>query len=95
MELKPGFYFGPESGGMTLAEINALNPGENTMKVVPAPGRAVRDPRSMMLLPDEGRDVPDDDPFWNRRLRDGDVTIAAPPPEQQKAASAHQPRKET
>ena len=35
------------------------------MKVIPAEGRAVRDPRSMMLLPAEGRDVPDDDPFWS------------------------------
>ena len=46
------------------------------MKVIPAPGRSVRDPRSMQLLPAEGRDVPDSDPFWVRRLRDGDVTIA-------------------
>lgn len=56
------------------------------MKVTPAAGRAVRDPRSMMLLPDDGREVPDDDPFWLRRVRDGDVTVAeAPPPEQQPA----------
>ncbi len=44
------------------------------MKVIPAPGRAVRDPKSMMLLPAEGREVPDNDTFWTRRLRDGDVT---------------------
>ena len=55
------------------------------MKVIPAPGKAVRDPRSMILLPEEGRDVPDDDPFWNRRLRDGDVTIEAPPEQRQRA----------
>jgi hypothetical protein len=54
------------------------------MKIIPAPGKAVRDPRSMMLLPDDGREVPDDDPFWLRRVRDADVTVAgAPLPEQQ------------
>ena len=51
------------------------------MKVVPAPGRAVRDPRSMILLPPEGRDVPDNDPFWVRRVRDGDVTVEEDPPD--------------
>jgi Protein of unknown function (DUF2635) len=66
------------------------------MKVIPAPGKAVRDPRSMILLPEEGRDVPDDDPFWNRRLRDGDATVVVdPPPELQRASSQHQPRKES
>ena len=52
------------------------------MKVIPAPGRSVRDPKNMQLLPDEGREVPDGDAFWTRRLRDGDVTVAeAPPPD--------------
>lgn len=46
------------------------------MIVKPAPGRAVRDPRSMALLTDEGRDVNERDPFWARRLRDGDVVAA-------------------
>jgi hypothetical protein len=50
------------------------------MKVIPAPGRLVRDPRSMMLLPEAGRDVPDDDPFWNRRVRDEDVIVVEDPP---------------
>jgi uncharacterized protein DUF2635 len=27
----------------------------------------------MILLPQEGREVPDRDPYWRRRLRDGDV----------------------
>lgn len=44
------------------------------MWVKPVPGRSVRDPRSMALLPEKGREVPDSDPFWLRRLRDGDVT---------------------
>ena len=43
------------------------------MRVVPAPGRAVRDPRTLTLLTDDGRDVDETDVFWARRLRDGDV----------------------
>jgi len=66
------------------------------MKVIPAPGRAVRDPRSKMLLPEEGRDVPDHDVYWLRRLRDGDVIIAnAPPHHHQAAAAKTAPAKET
>jgi hypothetical protein len=42
------------------------------MRVKPAPGRKVRDPRSMQFLPEAGREVPDQ-PFWRRRIRDGDV----------------------
>ena len=45
------------------------------MRVIPAPGRAVRDPQSMQLLPPEGREVPDNDPFWVRRVRDKDVIV--------------------
>jgi hypothetical protein len=44
------------------------------MKIKPAPGRMVRDPRTMLALPEEGRDVPRT-PFWLRRLRDGDVVF--------------------
>lgn len=42
------------------------------MRVKPAEGRAVRDERTMQLLPPDGRDVPLNN-FWQRRLRDGDV----------------------
>ena len=45
------------------------------MLVKPAPGRTVRDPHSMAILPAEGREVNDSDPFWLRRVRDGDVTV--------------------
>lgn len=48
------------------------------MMVYPAPGRRVRDPRTHALLPATGRDVPDHDFYWLRRLRDGDVTTEAP-----------------
>ena len=42
------------------------------MRVKPAPQRMVRDPLNRQLLPEEGREVPDNQ-FWRRRLRDGDV----------------------
>jgi hypothetical protein len=60
------------------------------MKVKPAPGRAVRDPTSMQLLPDEGAVVPDDDPFWTRRVLDGDVEVMTddPPPDTLSGAAA-------
>jgi hypothetical protein len=35
----------------------------------------VRDPTSMALLPEAGREVRDSDPFWRRRVRDGDVIV--------------------
>lgn len=60
------------------------------MLVKPAPGRAVRDPHTMSLLPDDGREVPDDDLFWVRRLRDGDVVVDEGAPK----AAATPPRKE-
>ncbi|MHB9833826.1 DUF2635 domain-containing protein [Paraburkholderia terrae] len=49
------------------------------MKVFPAPGLLVRDPVTKTHVPaDEGLDVPDGDLFWNRLLRDGDVTLTPP-----------------
>ena len=45
--------------------------------ITPAPGREVRYPPTMRLLTDEGLTVPDDDLFWARRLRDGDVIANA------------------
>ena len=53
------------------------------MRIYPAAGRTVRDPVSFQVLPATGREVPDHDLYWTRRLRDGDVTTTAPeaPPE--------------
>jgi hypothetical protein len=50
------------------------------MKVKPAPGCAVRDPVSMQMLPEDGREVPDDDLYWVRRVRDGDVIVVTDEP---------------
>lgn len=47
-----------------------------TMRVVPAPGRAVPDPELGGLLADEGREVPRNQ-YWMRRLEDGDVVKQA------------------
>lgn len=60
------------------------------MRVKPAEGRAVRDPQTMQLLPDEGAVVPDDDPFWTRRVLDADVEIMPddPPPDTLSGAAA-------
>jgi hypothetical protein len=43
----------------------------------------------MALLTEEGREVPDGDPFWLRRLRDGDVTKEEQQPA--RAAPTRQP----
>ncbi|EAA5550300.1 hypothetical protein DQJ50_21980 [Salmonella enterica subsp. enterica] len=45
------------------------------MKVRLTPGRAVRDPVSGMLLPENSPVEVPDDTFWRRRLRDGDVVL--------------------
>ncbi|MBO9647361.1 MAG: DUF2635 domain-containing protein [Variovorax sp.] len=52
-----------------------------------APGRVIRDPVFLDLLPPEGRDVPDS-PYWQKRREDGDVVFATPP-EEPAAASEH------
>ena len=43
------------------------------MLVKPAPGLALRDPATMLRVPDEGLEVPDQSPLWNRLLATGDV----------------------
>ena len=52
--------------------------------VIPKQGMMVPDPNvrsrnsSDVRLPAEGKDV-DDSPYWQRRLRDGDVTTGTKP----------------
>jgi len=51
------------------------------MKVKLAEGRLLRDPDTKQLMnPGDVRDVPDTSMYWRRRLRDGDVVPADPPP---------------
>lgn len=47
------------------------------MYVYPKSGLKIRDADLKDHLPAEGREVPDNG-FWNRRLRDGDVTLEKP-----------------
>ena len=51
--------------------------------VKPADGLKVRDPKTGQHLPNDGAEV-ELTPYWNRRLRDGDILSAAKP----KAAKA-------
>lgn len=45
------------------------------MKIYPVAGRLIRDPVTGREITDpEGVMVPDNDPFWIRRLADGDVS---------------------
>lgn len=63
------------------------------MYVVPAPGLRVRDPALKDFLPPEGREVPDNDLYWPRRLRDHDVTLGtAPKPEEPAQPQPSSPR---
>lgn len=48
------------------------------MYVYPKPGVLTRDPVKKDLLPETGREVSDYDPFWARRIADGDVMKAKP-----------------
>ena len=51
------------------------------MLVKAAPGLALRDPETMLRIPDEGIEVCEHSPLWNRMLADGDVVrVEAEPP---------------
>ncbi|EAY4270170.1 DUF2635 domain-containing protein [Salmonella enterica] len=45
------------------------------MFVKPNEGCEIRDPFKRTLLSKEGAEVPDNDPFWKRRVRDKDVVV--------------------
>ncbi|PAK77828.1 DUF2635 domain-containing protein [Acetobacter fabarum] len=47
------------------------------MKIYPVAGRTARDPVTMEPVPVSGKTVSDYDPYWVRRLRDGDVSKTA------------------
>lgn len=48
------------------------------MRVYPAAGLLCRDPVKKDLLPEEGREVDDNDLFWLRRIAQGDVVTKLP-----------------
>lgn len=48
------------------------------MYIKPKQGFKIRDPRRKDFLPDEGREVPNDDMHWQRLLRDGDIVVCVP-----------------
>jgi len=57
-----------------------VKPGQNTYEVeLLGPLLRVRIPHTHQMLPDEGQEVPDNDPHWIRLLRDGDVVLAERP----------------
>jgi hypothetical protein len=58
------------------------------MFVKPAPNLKIRDPDRLDLIPDTGRQVPDHHDYWIRRVRDGDVVVCEPPPEEPAPAEA-------
>jgi hypothetical protein len=47
----------------------------DTIRIKAAPGRRVRHPETMAVLPEEGIDVDPADTFWFRRLAAEDVVI--------------------
>jgi len=50
------------------------------MRIYPFPGLLVRDPVKRDALPEEGREVADNDLYWLRRLSCYDVTLTPPKP---------------
>jgi len=48
------------------------------MWIQPVPGRLVRDPAFHDVLPEAGREVEPSE-YWQRRLRDGDITVLKRP----------------
>lgn len=50
------------------------------MFVIPKKGQKIPDPSLSDYLPEAGREV-EENPYWLRRLRDGDVTKNSPKPQ--------------
>lgn len=61
------------------------------MKIYPVKGRLVRDPRTRLEVPATGMTVSSFDPFWVRRVRDGDVTTKPPEADPAETAPAATP----
>lgn len=50
------------------------------MRIYPTAGLLVRDPVKRDFLPDDGREVPDGDLYWVRRIACSDATLIPPAP---------------
>ena len=61
------------------------------MFIKAAAGRRLRDPRTMLPIPDAGSAGPDTDPHWSMLVRMGDAVVVDEP---QAAAAAHPTAKE-
>jgi hypothetical protein len=61
------------------------------MYVKPAAGLRVIDPVRKQFMPDDGMEVSEFDLYWARRLRDGDVVLAAPDPSIPSSPSSAKP----
>lgn len=57
------------------------------MRIYPSPGLLVRDPIKRDALPQEGREVADNDHYWLRRLSCHDVTLIRPKEEEKTAST--------
>ena len=64
------------------------------MYIKPADGLRVFDPVRKNFIPDEGMEVSDQDFYWARRLRDGDVVKTTAPTAQAPAAAAESTTKD-
>ena len=69
---------GPHARGTEFPAQQSIFPSrEDIMFIKPAPGMLIRHPVTRDLLPESGMDVDDNDRYFLRRLRDGDVVQVA------------------
>ena len=57
------------------------------MFVKPAQGRKIRYPDRDKYLPETGANVPDNDLFWVKRVKQGDVVVVKNPPKVNKTTT--------
>lgn len=63
------------------------------MLVKPATGLLIRDPATRLIVPKEGQEVDQHDPFWSRAIRDGDVREVEPAEPAKGAHASKEPGK--
>ena len=65
------------------------------MFIKPAAGLKIRDPFKKDHLPEDGREVPDGDLYWERLRIDGDVIVVEPTAEIQRPKKSKSASSET